>query len=324
MKKFRSLGKAVFLVIVVLFTSCRKDKNEPVIVSPEKKEGFVIVDAENKGSHFKSDGLVNIRLDDRLLNNLGVGYDPVSGVEKSSIFNPSISLNPIVSLFLDESFSKKIIVSWDYANLNRLEDSILINGLGLDSSKVWHASTNGSSYSGIYGKIIVYKKFGIAKIDVNSPSINNCLTFKTNLGEGLEKDGITLAPELFKRIYGTAYRDSIVLGVFLNVNFSISDVDVKSNAYLETLSEAGRLIKMLGEGEIKWDELKANSTHFKKSSITTSGCLAIPGVFFLNSADKLATGIGLIDGFYKDAKFGILSDGYMPFSAIYPDYKFQN
>jgi len=322
MKKFKVLKNALYIFILVLAASCKMDKIEPMNVSSGNQDSFVIVETETNSSYFKPDSLIHINLSDGLLYNLGVGKDISSSVEGLSIFNQNISLKPIVSLSLNESFSKRFILSCDYGNSNRLEDSILTNVLKLDSSKAKHASSNGNTDFLIYGKMIFYKKFGTAKINKSNPLINDYLTYKTNLFQRVDKDGITITPDLFKGIFGTAYRDSLVLGVFVNANFTISGVDLKDNTYEESLQEVSEILEKLKDGNLKWDELKVNSIHLKQSSLLISDYLAIPRINFINSMDKLIEEIGQMDGFYKKADFGILSDGYLPFSSIYPDYKF--
>jgi hypothetical protein len=336
--KHKTQTKTLLLLGVVLFSfSCKQEGSDNLELKNKQSSTFEKINkvliVEEKGkiiSYYTKDSLSTISIDDGTLNNLGIGNDKNIEEDRSTIFARNKSLKPIVDIDVNESFTTKYIVSFDKLKANLSADSVLSKTMKLDSSYIPSANFVASSNvtlpkdSTIFINLIFTKRFGTIKLNLYNPNINDYLVYDTNLLNGKDKDGIIIAPETFKGLYGNVFKYSIVLGECLTYEIEILHADFDNNSQELALNEAVSLLKDYKNGNNSWDELKIQSKYLKKSQIISFDKSAIPRCNFgLGLGFDLIQSINYLESIYKNSDFGVLAIQYKPYSIIYPNYSFK-
>jgi len=308
-------------MFVILLWGCNKDNTE----NDNDVTDYSIVETTSITSYFNTDSLRYSRINEGLLINIGVGKDNSINEEKLSILKQEKSLQPIISLELDEYFTRKIIACRSSEKSDLLSDSIICNTLGLDSSAISHfGNMNIVSGSPIFVKIIYLQKFGEARLNISDPQVNDYLTYRTNLYNTIDKDEIPIPPATFNGIFGNEYCESLTLGVYFTLNIIIQGVDCEDKNSKAAMQETICCINKMLEEHLNWNDQKNNTKYLRKSSFTFLGFSAIPRMNFVTTTDDLITELTKVSNYYQNWDFGILLKCYKPFSNIYPDYDFIN
>lgn len=321
------------LLFGLLLASCEKD-NEP---SPKEfsnvqtQSNSIVKDFEIKESWFAKSNLKSVPINGDIYANFGVGYDVITNSEMLPIFNPGVSVSPIVSTSLAESTSLLYTYTSDYNQIDQKVTSALAAALNVSTSwvkananvSVSRSSNISSSSSSVYVSVLYIKKYGKGNLVYTAPSVNNYLTYGTNLING-GQDGITLSNTQFRNIYGDKFKSALTFGVLLVGTVQVTNVNFSSYSKEDIAAQASVAVQNMISANASWQSQQATFTQFSNSGIIVS-CTAIPRTSaYANDIPGLIAQEAYMDQCYANNDLGVIAEELTKFGNLYPTYQFIN
>ncbi len=275
-------------------------------------------------SIFLDESLIISQINLEILNGIGLGFDTIEHMQELSIFQIG-PRDSIVKFTLNESESFTCVYSFDKLKSNRAQDSLTQNKIISDSSfvlkyiPVSSQSIINQKSSTLYVNLIYKKMLGKVQIDIENKALNEYLRFKSSIIDSLDNDEITISAENFRNTYGDLFCNAITLGVYLNVEFELSEVTFEASKQAEILEEASALFAVFIKGNSTWEALRQGSSYFSQSNIFDMNRTEIPRFSIFDDAVQ---NIVYLDSIYKKMDVGVLSMQYKPYSYIYPKFDF--
>lgn len=333
------------LVVTSMFVSCEINNVDPIQPEeqPEKIANYDLVqdlggdqvncnitinDLPPSATHMGDDAVYA-----HVINNFGTNIEtPDCLVDINSVFELvydsvlglHLAIKPIIEYTKNELSSRKLMVSWNEEKVRQLTDSVYFSINEIDSSYhrgLFHGDCDeNDSYSIIHFNILVINRYGCAKVNVNTPALNNHLRYYTNKFDATKEDSIDIAPTEFREKYGDAYCSSQMLGTFCLMGGKITMLDADSASQKMVLNEAIDKLKKHIKTGADWEELVKDSEHLQNSfcMFMSTETRSYNGALFGNYIDQ----VNCADSIYRLGEFMQYSQGFRPYSDIYPNYNF--
>lgn len=337
-KKFYLKAFLMLSISVSILSSCEKD-----VILPIQKENdngqlqssTIVKEFELKESWFPQNNFKSTSINGDIYANFGVGFDVITNSEKLTIFNPGVSLSPIISTTLAESTSLLYTYTSDYSQIDQKMTSALSAALNVSTDwvkananvSVSNSTSISSSSNSVYVSVLYIKRYGKGNLVYTAPTINNYLTYKTNLTDNSTNrgpDGINLSSNQFRNIYGDKFKSALTFGVMLVGTIQITNVDFANSSKEDVAAQASASVQNMISANATWESQKSSNSHFTKSGIVVS-CTAIPRTSaFVSSIAGLTAQVAYMDQCYASNDLGIIAQELTKFSNLYPTYQFIN
>ncbi len=327
----------VFLISTLIFVSCQNDKdlyqketaNNEKQVQPQIIKEFALKESWFPKIHTKSASVTG-----DIYANFGVGYDILKSTEMLSIFNPNVSLSPIVSTTLNEQTDMVYTSTSDYSEIDNKVTSALATSLNV--STAWVKSNSNLSISksssitntsnSVYVNVLYIKRYGRGTLQYTTPTINNYLTYRTNINDYNigGKDGINLSNTEFRGTYGDRFKSALTFGVMLVGTVQITNVDFAGSTKDDVSAQASAAVQHMLTAKVSWNSEQSSNAHFNKSGILVS-VSAIPRTSaFVTNISDLNNQLSYMDQCYANNDLGIIANELTKYSYLYPTYSFIN
>lgn len=341
MKSVLKLKTALaFLLSVFFIISCEKEgqKNldEKKVNNSNQtiKDLPVIKEFELTHSWFNNDNLKSGSITGDIYANFGVGYDAVDNLEKNSIFNPGVSVEPLISTAVTEKTELVYVATSDYSQIDEKVASTLAASLKVTTTwvkananlSISKSSSISSSTNSVYISVLYIKRYGRGSLQYNSSAVNNYLTYRTNLNDYQlgGKDGITINNSTFRGTFGDQFKSALTFGVILNGTIQITGVDFTGASKEEVAAQGQIAVKNMVEASASWESQKSSNSHFSKSNIIVTATAVPRTSKFIFNREDLVEQIRYMDQLYANGDFGIIANEYTPYTYLYPTYDFIN
>lgn len=328
-------------LLALCIVSCKKGDDEPVVKDEPEVEEKTCVDCSASAvedydiEQLKCD-VEKTRLDSGTLggktfyteNVVGIGkvmpglLQDKGSVTKNEGSDTFDDIKSLLTYNRDELTVKKIIASWDPAQVEALTDSLYREINSIDGNI--HGGINffeeEQSETMVYFNLLNIYRFGYVELDVNDSKVNDYLVYKTNKYGDIEDDEITLTPDQFKNTYGDAFCSSLMIGALFNVQGKVFGINADSDSQEEALAEVVETMKIYLTTGTDWKDLVQESTYLKNSNIVENST-EVTGIDtdILKKHNEILSDI---DELYKKGEFSSYSKGYQLYSDLYPDYNF--
>lgn len=324
------------LLTIGVFQSCDKEKDfydTEIIADKKGKQDVPIVkEFELKESWFSKANSTKSLISGDIYANFGVGYDVLEKTDMLSIFNPNVSVEPIISTTLEEKTDLVYISTSEYSQIDNMVSTKLAASLNVNTS--WVKANGNLSISSesrvtntsnsVYISVLYVKRYGKGTLQFTAPTINDYLTYRTNLNDNSGSDGIPYSNDIFRGIFGDRFKTNLTFGVMLVGTIQIVNVDFQNSTREEVAAQAQMSVKNMVEVGVSWESQKTSNSHFINSDIIITGT-AIPNTSsYIFNRDDLVREIGYMDQCYANSDLGIIAHQYTEFHYLYPTYNFIN